>query len=201
MSRVAEHEMWPGLPGTMKVRLRRLDSGEALFRQGRPVVALYRVRTGRIRLVRHLEDGAFVIVHVARAGDTFAEASAFAGEYHCDAVAEVPTEVASVPKGDFLAVLASDKEASLSFARLLAAQVRDLRARAELRGIRSAPERIMAWLRMRAVGNPPVAVIDRTWTEIAVELDLTREVVYRVLALLERDGRIVRRDGTVVLGG
>ena len=201
VSGVAEPEMWPGLPDTMKVRVRCLDAGEVLFRQGRPVLALYRLRTGRIRLVRQLEDGAFVILHVARSGETFAEASVFAGAYHCDAVAEVASEVASVPKGDFLASLASDKRASLAYARLLAAQVRDLRARAELRGIRSAPERIVAWLRMRASGNPPIAVIDRTWTEIAAELDLTREAVYRALAALERDGRIVRHDGAVTLVG
>ena len=142
-----------------------------------------------------------MILHVAFPGDTFAEASVFAGAYHCDAVAEVPSEVASVPKGDFLAALASDNQASLGFARLLAAQVRDLRARAELRAIHSAPERIVAWLRMRATGNPPLAVIDRTWTEIAAELDLTREAVYRSLAALEREGRIVRHESAVTLVG
>jgi CRP-like cAMP-binding protein len=193
-------DVWPGVPGLKKARIRPLDSGEVLFRQGDPVVTLYRVRTGRIRLVRNLEDGAFVVLHVARPGETFAEASAFADAYHCDAVAEVASEVASLPRADFLAALGSDPDAVLSFARLLAAQVRDLRARAELRGIRAAPARVMAWLRMRASGNPPVVVTNRTWTEIATELGLTREAVYRALAILERDGRIGRHGTTVTLG-
>jgi CRP/FNR family transcriptional regulator, dissimilatory nitrate respiration regulator len=191
---------WPGAPGIQAARMRHLDAGETLFLQGDPVVTLYRVRVGRIRLVRNLEDGAFVVLHVARPGETFAEASAFSATYHCDAVAEIPSEVASLPKAEFLAALQSDTAAGLAFARLLAAQVRDLRARAELRGIRAAPARIMAWLRMQASGNPPVVVTERTWSEIAAELGLTREAVYRGLAILERDGRIVRHDGKVVLG-
>jgi CRP-like cAMP-binding protein len=192
-------QAWEEVLGMEKVRLHCVGAGEALFRHGEPVAALYNVRTGRIRLVRHLEDGAAVVLHVARPGETFAEASAFSEIYHCDAVADVPSQVVSVPKAEFLATLASEAEARLGFARLLAAQVRDLRARAELRGIRSAPERIMAWLRMRAVGNPPAAVVDRTWTEIAAELGLTREAAYRALATLERSGRIVRSGGTVTL--
>lgn len=182
------------------MRLRRLDAGEVLFRQGEVVSALFRLSIGRIRLIRNLEDGTSVVLHIANAGETFAEASAFAESYHCDALADVASEVVSVPKSEFLAALASDQDAALGFARVLAGQVRDLRARAELRSIRAAPERIMAWLRMRATGNPPVAAIDRTWTEIAAELGLTREAVYRALAALERDCRILRSGTSITLG-
>ena len=189
---------WP--QGLGRTRLRHLDAGEVLFRQGEAVAALYRLRTGRIRLIRNLEDGTSVVLHVAKAGETFAEASAFAESYHCDALADVASDVVSIPRSEFLAALASDRDAALGFARLLACQVRNLRALAELRSIRAAPERIMAWLRMRATGNPPVVAIDRTWTEIAAELGLTREAVYRALAVLERDRRILRSGASITLG-
>ena len=193
----AEPDGWPGVPNLQKARIRHLDAGETLFRQGDRVMLLHYVRSGRIRLVRNLEDGTCVVLHVARTGDTFAEASVFTDSYHCDAVADVASQVASLPKADFLAALENDPAASLSITRRLAAQVRDLRARAELRGIRTASARIIAWLRMHASGNPPVAAIDRTWSEIAAELGLTREAVYRALAVLERDGRIIRNDSSV----
>jgi CRP-like cAMP-binding protein len=176
-------------------------SGEALFRQGDPVAALYRLRGGRIRLARCLEDGVAVVLHVARAGETFAEASAFADAYHCDAVAEVPSDIEWVAKSDFLAALASNSAAGVAFTRLMAAQVRELRARAELRSIRSAPERVLAWLRMRASGNLPKVVLGQTWTEVAAEIGLTREAVYRAVAKLERDGSIIRGEGSLVLAG
>jgi CRP-like cAMP-binding protein len=183
-----------------RIWLRQLGGADVLFRQGDPVTMLYRLEAGRIRLVRHLEDGTAVVLHVARPGETFAEASAFADAYHCDAVSEIPSQVAAIAKGEFLSSLARDPTGSLRFAHLLAGQVRDLRARLELRNIRLAPERLLAWLRLRASGSPPTALLDRTWTDVAAEVGLTREAVYRALAKLERDGRIIRTEGSVVLG-
>lgn len=190
---------WSGRTTAGHSDQRSLDTGESLFRQGDPATALYRVVTGRIRLVRHLEDGASLVVWVARAGDTFAEAALFAEQYHCDAVAEAPSVVAPVPKARLRARLEADPVQCLDFARDLAAQVRDLRARLEIRNIRSAGERVLAWLRLQAKGDPPRVTLDRPWTHIASEIGLTSEATYRALGALERSGRIVRRPGTVEL--
>lgn len=80
------------------------------------------------------------------------------------------------------------------------AQLRDLRARAELRAIRAAPERILAWLVLRAEGEPPGVTLDRSWTAVAAEIGLTREALYRALSRLEAQGRISRAAGRVTLG-
>ena len=152
-----------------------------------------------MRLVRHTENGTAVVVHRARAGETFAEASAFADTYHCDAVAETDSQVAAMPKAAFLATLARDPKTSLRFARLLAGQVVDLRARIELRNLRSAPERLMTWLRLRAAGHPPRVVPDGTWSDVAAEIGLTREALYRALAALAAEGTILRAGRAVLL--
>jgi DNA-binding Lrp family transcriptional regulator len=68
-----------------------------------------------------------------------------------------------------------------------------------MRNIRSAPERVLCWLRMRAEGIPPLVRIDRPWTEIAAEIGLTHEAIYRALARLEHDGRIRRDHGFIRL--
>jgi CRP-like cAMP-binding protein len=178
---------------------RKLAPGEALFRQGDATVAIYIVRDGRVRLVRHLADGSTLALHAAQADETLAEAALFADAYHCDAVAEIPSTVTIVPKAELLAALEVDPQASLALAKGLAARVRDLRAQLELRNIRSAPERVLGWLRMRAIGSPPAVRIDRPWTEIAAEIGLTHEVIYRALAGLERDGRIKRDHALITL--
>ena len=64
---------------TAKEHLRRLNPGEPLFRQGDPAVAIFRLESGQIHLLRHTEDGASVLMHVARPGETFAEAVARMG--------------------------------------------------------------------------------------------------------------------------
>ena len=125
----------------------------SVLRQGDATVAVFAVRTGRVRLVRHLEDGSTVALHAAQADETFAEAALFADAYHCDPVAEIVSEVTAVPKADLLVALAADPQACLAFTRALASHVRDLRARLELRNVRAAPERVLCWLRLHATGG------------------------------------------------
>jgi CRP-like cAMP-binding protein len=178
---------------------RRIARGETVFRQGDAAAAVYVLQRGRVRLTRTLADGSSVTLHVAEAGESIAEASLWSPRYHCDAVAEADSVVLLVPKTDLLATLATDPERSMAFARAMAEQVRDLRARLELRNIRSAPDRLLAWLRLHAKGKPLVVALTRPWTLIAEELGLTREAVYRALALLERQGRIARKKDGVEL--
>lgn len=147
--------------------------------------------------MRHLDDGSGVTLHVARAGDSFAEAALFAVRYHCDAVAETDSLVQAVPKADLLAALKREPEAMLGYARHLSRQVRDLRARLELRNIRSAQLRLLAWLRLNALGEPPMVTLDRPWTEIAPELGLTHEAVYRALAALQKARKIRRQKDMI----
>jgi CRP-like cAMP-binding protein len=192
-------EPWTDLIGHDNLRRRSLVKGELLFRQGDRASAIYLVESGRVCLVRHVEDGSCVVLHTARAGDTLAEAALFSEVYHCDAVAEVPAQVAAFPKAELLPALEKNPVASLRVAHFFARQVRGLRARLELRNIRSAEQRLLAWLGLGAKGNPPTVSIDRPWTEIAPELGLTHEAVYRAISALERSEKITRIEGAIVL--
>jgi len=182
-----------------KVSRRRLERGATLFNQGDPASAVYVVEAGRIRMQRILSDGATLILYVANAGESFAEASLSATHYHCDAIAETDSFVLVLPKADLLALMTSDPAQGVAFALALATQVRDLRTKLELRNVRSATERVLAWLRLQATGDSPQILLNRSWTLIAEELGLTREAVYRALAVLERAGRIARHDGGITL--
>lgn len=148
--------------------------------------------------MRHLADGSTATLHVARAGDGLAEAALFAGQYHCDAVAEIDSLVAVIAKAPLLAALRGDAEAGLAFAADLSRQVRSLRWQLELRNIRSARERLLAWLHLQA-GPDGVVTPDRPWTVIAPELGLSHEAVYRALALLQAERRLRRRNGRIQL--
>ena len=175
-----------------RVTRHRFGRGATIFRQGDRAAAMFLIETGRVRLARVLADGTPLILYVAAAGESFAEASLSAATYHCDAIAETDTAVLSLPKADLLSALAAVPTECLALALALAAQVRDLRARLELRNIRSASARVLAWLRLHASGDPPAVPRHRSWTQVADELGLTREVVYRALAALERQKLIDR---------
>lgn len=54
-----------------------LDKGQVLFQRGDPADAFFVVLAGWIKLARTAPDGAEVVVHVVKAGETFAEAAMF----------------------------------------------------------------------------------------------------------------------------
>ena len=121
----------------------------------------------------------------------------FADAYHCDAIAQVASRVSVIRKRDLLQNVRRDASEVLELARVMAGQVRDLRARLEIRNIRAADQRLLAWLRLKARGNPPSVELDRTWTQVAEEIGLTREATYRALSAMRRTGRI-RAEGRML---
>jgi CRP-like cAMP-binding protein len=178
---------------------RRLDAGEMLFTTGDPVRSLFVVEEGRLRLLRHTADGATLTLHVARAGEAFAEASLFSRIYHCDAMADVRSTMTAYPKRALLRALREDPEAALALTGHLAGQVQTLRGQVELLNIKSARDRVLAYLHNHPSASARRLEPERTWKTIATEIGLTHEAVYRALAELERDGLIERDEKAVVL--
>ena len=70
-------------------------------------------------------------------------------------------------------------------------------ARLELRDIRRAEERLLAVLHLRAEAD--AMVIAGTWKDLAAELGLTQEALYRALSRLEQRGAIIRPATRTVL--
>jgi len=118
-----------------------LAPSDLLFRQGNPAAAIYKVESGRLRLIRRTVDDHLVILHMARRGELFAEASLFADAYHCDAVAAALSSVRVYPRAIVMDALRTDPALAEAFMARLARQLQELRARMELRNIRSARER------------------------------------------------------------
>lgn len=187
----------PALAG-VRPRMRRVAVGEVLFRQGDRATGIYRVVAGRVRLLRVTPDGATVSLHLARPGEMFAEASLFSAHYHCDAVAEEDGLVGLYPKAELAARLRGDPDALWLFAGDLARRLQGLRGRYELRQIRSAPERLLQFLRLRG-DEAGCFLPEGPLKDLAAELGMTHEALYRALATLEREGRIVRDGATLRL--
>ena len=182
-------------------RVIQVRAGETIFRQGARSMAIFRLKSGRVRLARTLRDGTEVTIAVAGPGVSFAEAALFSERYHCDAIAEVDSEVLAFSCSALRRRFARDPQFARELAAFLARQVRELRSQLEIRNIKLANERIIAWLRLTASGKPPAVRLNRPWSAIAAEIGLTPEATYRALAELERTGRILRADKrTIILG-
>jgi CRP-like cAMP-binding protein len=171
---------------------RKLKAGEALFRLGDKAAGLCEVVSGRVRLARVDRSGHEIVLHVAGPGETLAEASLFSASYHCDAIASTNATVRVYPKREMLAAFERDPRAMQAFSVMLARQVMGLRTRIEQRNIRSARERVRHYLVLNAGADGRTVKLGGTLKDIAAELGLTHEVLYRTLAALERSGEIKR---------
>ncbi len=173
-------------------RMLDLKRGDLVFATGDKTHGLFRVEDGLIRLVRHAVDGREVALHLAKPGDFFAEASLFSESYHCDAIAEHPSQVLAFAKEHVLSVMAQSSAHALTWIAHLSTQLQALRARAACLSLSTAEDRILAFLRMQPQTEPTLT-IDRTWKSVASELGLTHEALYRALGRLEKRG-IIQRD-------
>lgn len=182
-------------------RLRQLAADEALFREGDPVSGIFEVEDGQLRLIRHTVDDRPVVLHTARAGELFAEAALFADAYHCDAVAAKTTRVRVYPKAELLAALRGDQALSERFMAVLARQVQALRARLQERNIGSARARVLHHLARIAGADGRTVRLKGTVMDLAAEIGLTHEALYRTLAALKKAGLIARKPGEIVLRG
>src|ERR1700751_1633729 len=177
--------------------VRVLAPGELLFRQGDPAAAIYKVESGRLRLIRRTVDDHLVILHTARRGEFFAEASLFADTYHCDAVAAAASSIRVYPKQIVMEAIRRDPALAEVLMAKLARQLQEIRARMELRNIRSARERVVQYLRLHVHGCS--IAVEGHLQDLAAEIGLTREALYRTLAALEAEGCLTRTESMILL--
>ena len=189
------------LPAAVRAaaKKRALKAGETLFRLGDKTEGFYEVVAGRVRMSRVDRAGHELVLFVAGPGEIIAEASLYSPAYHCDAVAGSDAQVLLYPKRAVLAAFARDATAAQAFTAMLARQVMSLRTRIEQRNIRSARERLRHFLALNAGGDGHTVELRGTLKELAAELGLTHEALYRTLAALRRAGEIKRNGGRIVL--
>jgi CRP-like cAMP-binding protein len=178
---------------------RKLKAGEQLFHLGDRTSGLYEVLEGRVRMTRVDRSGRETVLYVSGAGETFAEASLFSPAYHCDAVASTDALVRVYPKSAVLEVFAKDAKAAQAFTATLAHQLMGLRTRLAQRDIRSARERVRHFLALNSGADGRTVELRGTVKDLAAELGLTHEALYRTLAVLERAGEIRRSKAKITL--
>lgn len=154
-----------------------IDAGEWLFHSGDQVRCMYLIAEGAIDLTRVTGAGAPVILQKARPGQVLAEASAYSATYHCDAQAVTEALVHCLPVVDFRARLTADPALADRWASHLAHAVQRARLKAEIRTLRTVAERLDAWL-----GEGHAMPAKGAWQDVAAEIGVSREALYRELA-------------------
>jgi CRP-like cAMP-binding protein len=180
---------------------RRLVAGQILFDQGDTTVGVYEVVSGKVRQARVDPEGRDVVVGIAGPGEMIAEASLFSQTHDCAATAVTNAVVRLYRKAFLLAQLERDPQAALSFMATLVEQILNLRIRLERRSILSARDRVRHYLTTSVGGRERTVDLPSTLKDLAAELGLTHETLYRTLSEMSANGEIARLSGKIRLVG
>ena len=175
------------------------EAGATIFRSGSATHSVFFVESGAVRLLRYGRQGEEVVLHDARPGEFFAEASLDSARYHCDAVASEPSELLRVPADALRELLDLDRKFARQWVALLARQLRAVRTRVERLSLKSAAEPVRHLLVSEGRGARCEVVLNGTLKDLSRNLGLTHEVLYRTLAAMEREGVIERGAGVLRL--
>ena len=180
---------------------RRLVAGQILFDQGDATVGVYEVVSGKVRQARVDPEGRDVVVGIAGPGEMIAEASLFSQTHDCAATAVTNAVVRLYRKAFLLAQLERDPQAALSFMATLVEQILNLRIR-QRRSIPSARDRVRHYLTSNVGGGRERTVnLPSTLKDLAAELGLTHETLYRTLSEMSANGEIAKLSGKIRLVG
>ena len=179
--------------------IKPLSKGQYLFHEGDPASGFYIVQSGSINVHRVNAAGKEQIIHIFRAGETFAEA-ALASErgYPAEARAIESSQVMLVQKQGILELLRRQPELALRMLGSMSGHLRVLVGQLEDLTLRDVETRLANWLVKRCPDRnslKPVQIeLKMTKRVLAAELGTVSETFSRTLAKF-RDQKLVTVKG------
>ena len=173
--------------------LRRLEKGDYLFHEGELARGFYVVQKGAVNVHRVNAAGKEQVIHVFRAGESFAEAAlATPTGYPADARAVEPSQVMLVQKDGFLALLRRQPELGLRMLASMSMHLRVLVGQLEDLTLKDVETRLANWLVKRCPSpdsDKPAAIeLKMTKRMLAAELGTVSETLSRTLARFRNQG-------------
>jgi CRP-like cAMP-binding protein len=167
---------------------RRFQKDELLFVAGEEARGLYVIVEGAVRAFRESADGREQVIHVERAGATFAEVPVFDdGTFPSTVAAETDSVLLFIDKRDVRSLCLEHPQIALAALKLLAGRLRRCAELVETLGLREVGQRLARFLlaEARARGVRTIGGFEVTLTvtnqQIAARVGSVREVVSRAL--------------------
>jgi len=183
--------------------VKSLEKDDYLFHEGDPARGFYVVQRGAVNVHRVNAAGKEQIIHVFRAGESFAEvALATERGYPADARALEPTQVLLVQKDGILALLKRQPELALRMLGSMSSHLRVLVGQLEDLTLKDVETRLANWL-VKRCPNPrsaqPVKIqLAMTKRTLAAELGTVSETFSRTLAKF-REQSLVKVEGKTII--
>jgi len=184
--------------------VKSLEKDEYLFHEGDPARGFYVVQRGAVNVHRVNAAGKEQIIHVFRAGDSFAEvALASSTGYPADARVIEPSQVLLIQKEGILELLKHQPELALRMLGSMSSHLRVLVGQLEDLTLKDVETRLANWL-VKRCPNPqsdkPVGIeLAMTKRVLAAELGTISETFSRTLASLRQRKLISVKGKTITV--
>ena len=184
--------------------VKSLTKGEYLFHEGSPSHGFYIVQRGSVNVHRLNSFGKEQVIHVFRAGESFAEATlATDTGYPADARALEPTQVLLVQKAEIIGLLKHQPELALRMLGSMSLHLRVLVGLLDDLTLKDVETRLANWLIKRCPnpeGQQPVNIeLTMTKRVLAAELGTVSETFSRTLAKFREQKLITVKGKTVTV--
>ncbi len=182
------------------ISVRRLAREEVLFLEGDPAQGFYLLLSGRVRLYKAGPDGREQTLHLVAAGQSFAEAAIFRGDrFPANCIALLDSQVAFVPKSQFLQILAESPTISLKMIGSLAGFLREFIQIIEGLALKEVSARLAGYLlNLQQQSDSTTLTLPMSKTELSRQLGTVSETISRnlrklkELGLIEVEGRQIK---------
>lgn len=186
--------------------VKSLEKGEYLFREREISRGFYIVQRGAINVHRVNTAGKEQVIHIFRAGESFAEATlATQAGYPADARAVEPSQVLLIQKTGFLSLLKRQPELALRMLSSMSMHLRVLVGQLEDLTLKDVETRLAHWLVKRCpdpTSDQPVQIeLKMTKRVLAAELGTVSETFSRTLAKFRELNLLTVKGKTVTVLG
>jgi CRP-like cAMP-binding protein len=167
-----------------------LAKGDYLFHEGEPSLGFYIVQSGAVNVHRVSATGKEQVIHVFRAGESFAEAAlASPTGYPADARAVESSSILLMPKGPVLDLLGRRPDLALRMLGSMSAHLRVLVGMLDDLTLKDVESRLLNWLVKHGRGaSGGMIKLPGTKRVLAAELGTSSETLSRTLARLRAAG-------------
>lgn len=163
-----------------------LAKGDYLFHEGEPSRGCYLVQSGAVKVHRVNAAGKEQVIHVFRAGESFAEASlASTTGYPADACAVEPGTVLIIPKVPILNLIGRRPDLAVRMLGSMSSHLRVLVGMLDDLTLKDVETRLLNWLvKHGRTAHGGVITLPGTKRVLAAELGTSSETLSRTLASL-----------------
>jgi CRP-like cAMP-binding protein len=175
---------------------REFPKGTGLFKAGETPARMFFVVSGEVILERPGLQGASVILQRTRRGFV-SEASLKSAKYHCHGQVVANSKIIQIPIREVREAMDGDTAFAGRWIAMLNKEVKRLRLQCERLSLTKVQDRLVHLLETEGVdGCYPIGAGIKS---LAAELGVTHEALYRCIYSMEKQGKLKRADGNLLL--